>query len=113
LADGLKFIVIPILAVAALLVSVILMPWSELNFTGDFPTWLAWAMGPLGVAAFFHSIPWGDQLKDFLLAQGAKTHFGDYAYALFMGLAMVAAAIAIVIVGREEAEEKTVLPVKK
>jgi hypothetical protein len=32
---------------------------------------------------------------------------------LFMGLAMVAAAIAIVIVGREEAEEKTVLPVKK
>jgi len=108
-----KFIVITILAAACLLVSLILMPWSELNFSGNFPTWLAWAMDPLGVASFFQSLPWAGPLKEFLTAQGAKANYGDYAYALFMGLAMVAAAIAIVIVGREEAEEKTVLPVKK
>jgi hypothetical protein len=108
-----KFVGIAILAAACFIVSVIFMPWSELNFTGDFPTWLAWVMGPLGVASFFHSLPWGDSLKEFLSAQGAKTHFGDYAYALFMGVAMAVAAIAIVLVGREEAEEKTVLPIKK
>jgi hypothetical protein len=108
-----KIIVITILAAACLLVSLILMPWSELNFSGNFPNWLAWAMDPLGVASFFQSIPMGDPLKEFLSAQGAKANFGDYAYVMFMGLAMVAAAIAIVIVGREEAEEKTVLPLKK
>jgi len=113
LGDGVKFIVIFILAAACLAVSIVLMPWAELNFTGDFPTWLAWAMDPLGVASFFHSLPWGTPLTDFLTAQGAKGNFGDYAYALFMALAMVASAIAIVIVGKEDAEEKTVLPVKK
>jgi hypothetical protein len=44
---------------------------------------------------------------------GAESRFGDYAYSLVMGLAMVAAAIGIAAIGREEAEEKTVLPVKK
>jgi hypothetical protein len=108
-----KVISIVILAAACFLVSIIFMPWSELNFTGNFPTWLAWATGPLGVTAFFHSIPGGDSLTDFLKTQGAQKNFGDYAYVLFMGLAMVASAIAIVIIGREDAEEKTVLPVKK
>ena len=36
-----------------------------------------------------------------------------YVYALFLGLAMVCASIAINVVGREDAEEKTILPVKK
>jgi len=108
-----KFIVISILATACFLVSVILMPWSELNFSGNFPNWIAWATGPLGVAGFFHSIPWGDSLTEYLKTQGAQKNFGDYAYALFMGMAMVASAIAIVIVGREDAEEKTIIPVKK
>lgn len=40
-------------------------------------------------------------------------NFQYYIYALFLGLAMTAAAVAINLVGREEAEEKTVLPLKK
>jgi len=40
-------------------------------------------------------------------------NFQYYVYALFLGLAMTAAAIGINVVGREESEEKTVLPVKK
>ncbi|MBY0360103.1 MAG: hypothetical protein K2W82_19025 [Candidatus Obscuribacterales bacterium] len=40
-------------------------------------------------------------------------NFVYYAYALFLGLAMFAAALAIQAIGRYDAEEKTVLPVKK
>lgn len=40
-------------------------------------------------------------------------NFQYYVYALFLGLAMTAASVAINLVGREEAEEKTVLPLKK
>jgi hypothetical protein len=40
-------------------------------------------------------------------------NFQYYIYALFLGLAMTAAAIAINVIGREDAEEKTVLPLKK
>ena len=41
------------------------------------------------------------------------TLVGDYSYALVMGGAMVAAALAIMLIGKEEAEEKLILPVKK
>ena len=40
-------------------------------------------------------------------------NFQYYIYALFLGLALTAAAVAINVVGREDAEEKTVLPLKK
>lgn len=40
-------------------------------------------------------------------------NFSYYVYSLFLGLAMVAAAIGINVVGREESEEKTILPIKK
>jgi hypothetical protein len=38
---------------------------------------------------------------------------GRYAYILFVAIALVAAAVAIILIGREDAEEKLVLPVKK
>jgi hypothetical protein len=108
-----KDLLIFVLAAICFCVSIVLMPWSELGFTGDFPTWLAWAMGPLGVTAFFQQLPWGPHITQFLTEQGAKKNFGDYAYVLFMCAAMCAAAIAIVLIGKEEAEEKTILPIKK
>ncbi len=40
-------------------------------------------------------------------------NFQYYIYALFLGLAMTVAAIAINVIGREDSEEKTVLPLKK
>jgi len=36
-----------------------------------------------------------------------------YIYSFFLGIAMTCAAIGLALVGREEAEEKTVLPAKK
>lgn len=36
-----------------------------------------------------------------------------YAYSFFLGIALIAAPIGLSLVGREEAEEKTILPVKK
>jgi hypothetical protein len=36
-----------------------------------------------------------------------------YLYAVFLGVAMMLASVAINVIGREDAEEKTVLPVKK
>jgi hypothetical protein len=90
------------------------MPWSELNFTGNFPPWCAWALKPLGVSAFFNTYTQlGAQLQETLQAHGAENKFGDYAYVLMMAIAMVLAAVAIIIVGRDDAEEKTLLPTKK
>lgn len=43
--------------------------------------------------------------------QGAN--FPYYVYSVFLGLAMLAGAIAIQAVGREDSEEKTILPIKK
>jgi len=40
-------------------------------------------------------------------------NFQYYIYALFLCLAMAAAAVAINVVGREDSEEKTILPLKK
>jgi len=40
-------------------------------------------------------------------------NFQYYTYAFFLCLAMTAAAVAINVVGREDSEEKTVLPLKK
>lgn len=90
------------------------MPWSELGFTGDFPAWLNWLMQPLGVVKQFNSmVPIGNQITEFLTKQGATKNFGDYAYSLFIGFALTLAAIAIILVGKEDAEEKTILPLKK
>ncbi len=95
-----------------------LMPWAELGMNGAFdnwPLWLRWINENL-----FLPLPNYDQVAsmgaswtDYLKKSGAESRYGDYAYSLVMGLAMIGAAIGIAAVGREEAEEKTILPVKK
>jgi len=113
---GPKDILIVLLALTCLGVSLVMQPWAELGFTGNFPAWLAWAMDPLGVAKWFTQLGDTKLAKDiynFLIAHQAPGHFGDYAYALFLFAAMIVAAVAIVLIGREDAEEKTILPVKK
>lgn len=107
---------IAILVLAAVCVSAsVLMAWSELGYTGKFPEWIAWLMQPLGISAQFNQLSDGPgkELTEFLTKAGAKSNFGDYGYALFMFVAMCAAAIAIMIIGREDSEEKTVIPAKK
>lgn len=125
-----KYILSPkgiiILAFAGAVVAVsVLMAWSELGFAGTLPNWLTDLTTRLGVhgmiSSFFNSLTpgMGTDLTKYLEGKGVSVNpkstasLGDYGYILFMGVALVLAGIGIMIIGREDAEEKTVLPVKK
>ncbi len=95
-----------------------LMPWAELGMNGSFenwPLWLRWISEHTGIM-----LPAYDSMANtaagwtsYLQKNGADKNLGDYAYSLVIGVAMIGAAVGIAAIGREEAEEKTVLPVKK
>lgn len=103
----------------------LLMAWSELGFTGVFPDWLNDLMTRLHLkditAGLFDTLQkgLGADITKFLSGAGVSVNpnstasLGDYGYAIFMTIALTAAGIAIMVIGREDAEEKTVLPVKK
>lgn len=100
------------------LVITLVMPWAELGMNAQldhWPLWLRWLSEnlhlPLPDYSFMSSYAteWTEHLKK----GGAESNFGDYAYAFVMGLAMIAAAIGIAAIGREDGEEKTIIPVKK
>jgi hypothetical protein len=113
---GPKDIVIILLALICIGVSIMMQPWAELGFSGNFPAWLSCIAQPTGVSELFTNLGksnFAHDIQQYLSDQGAKANFGDYAYVLFMFVAMIVAAIAIVLIGVEDAEEKTVLPVKK
>jgi hypothetical protein len=114
---GPKDILIVLLAAATLIVGLIFLPWSELGFSGKFPDWLNDLMQHLGIANFvistFNSLAQHQQLMDFIKSDHAADNIGDYAYAFFLFFAMSAAAIAIILVGKEDNTEKTVLEAKK
>jgi len=128
-----KGIIICILALFTLGLSLVFQPWAELGFCLD-PKDITTAslLGPplhaladaysglkgLGLKMQAQTV---DQLTEEAHENGVKPDpewrnpvlSGDYAYVYFMSFALVAAAIAIILIGREDAEEKTVLPVKK
>lgn len=125
-----KYILSPkgiiILAFAGVVVAVsVLMAWSELGFAGTLPNWLADLTTRLGlhatISGFFNSLTpgLGGDLVGYLQGKGVSVNpkstasLGDYGYILFMGVALVVGGIGIMIIGKEDAEEKTVLPVKK
>ncbi|MCC7529628.1 MAG: hypothetical protein IT342_13975 [Candidatus Melainabacteria bacterium] len=125
-----KYILSPkgiiLLAFAGAVVAVsVLMAWSELGFAGTLPDWLTDLTTRLGlhgmIAGFFNSLTpgLGNDLVEYLKGKGVSVNpkstasLGDYGYILFMGVALTLAGIGIMIIGREDAEEKTVLPVKK
>ncbi len=89
------------------------MPWSELNFTGNFPGWLSGVMGHFGVNKFFADLATHNKLMELVTPKDVQTNLGDYAYSLFLFVAMTASAIAIVLIGKEDDSEKTVLEAKK
>jgi|SRR6516225_9437610 hypothetical protein len=110
-----KDVLIIVLAATCVIVSLILLPWAELGFKGDFPAWLSWLTGALGIDKCFNELgncQFAKDIQEYLVQQGAK-NFGEYAYSLFLFIALVVAAIAIILIGREESEEKLLLPAKK
>ncbi len=108
-----KSVFVEVVAILCLVAALILQPWSELNFNPDaMPVWLnAIVPGLKGLMAPL--APLGDLASAALKANGATTNLGDYMYALVMFGIMTLIGIAYILVGREEAEEKTILPVKK
>jgi len=126
-----KGIVIVILACLCLAISVVGQTWSEMGF-GTVITNTSMLEDPLkGLSKMYDSLSSkGKDLQDVFIARMDKTAqangltappaddqtptvAGRYAYILFVAIAMVASAVAIILIGREDAEEKTVLPVKK
>ncbi len=111
-------IVLVVVGALACLAFTGLMPWAELGMSGAlnrWPLWLRWINTNLGIP-----LPSYDQVSglatswsQYLKGAGVQSGLGDYAYALVVGVAMTASAIGIAAIGREEAEEKTVIPVKK
>jgi hypothetical protein len=105
-------------ALGCLLAS-ILMPWAELHLPEtagqanmmmpDFLRPLVEILKPLGALLR----PVRELVVKQLPESSDPAIFSYYAYSLFLALALIAAALAINAIGREEAEEKTVLPVKK
>lgn len=125
-----KYILSPkgiiLLAFAGAVVAVsVLMAWSELGFAGTLPDWLTDLTTRIGlhgmISGFFNSLTptLGTDLTKYLQDKGVSVNpkstasLGDYGYILFMGVALVVAGIGIMIIGKEDAEEKTVLPVEK
>lgn len=125
-----KYILSPkgiiLLAFAGAVVAVsVLMAWSELGFSGTLPDWLSDLTSRIGlhglISESFNNLKpgMGADLTKFLEGKGVSVNpkstasLGDYGYILFMGIALVIAGIAIMIIGKEDAEEKTVIPVKK
>jgi hypothetical protein len=89
------------------------MPWAELGLpttAQDFPGPLKGLVTSLGLGGLFESVR--QQVVNGILKVEHDPNFNFYVYSFFMGIAMIAAAIGICVVGREDAEEKTVLPSK-
>ncbi len=110
-----------ILAIAGGLLCIVItltMPWAELGMDASFqnwPEWLKWLSINLNMPLpdYSNMANYATEWTAHLKKAGAESRFGDYAYALVMGLAMIASAVGIAAIGREDGEEKTVLPVKK
>jgi hypothetical protein len=110
---GPKDILILILAALCLGVSLVFMPWCELNFTGNFPDWLNGVTSHFGIDKFFAGLSAHNKLMEIIKSCHAPSNLGDYAYSLFLFGAMTVAAVAIILIGKEENSEKTVLEAKK
>lgn len=103
--------------IACLLVT-LNMPWAELGMNASvehWPEWLRWLHINAGLPLpdYANMNGYATEWTEYLKKAGAENRFGDYAYSLLIGIAMVAAAIGMTAIGREDGEEKLVLPVKK
>ncbi|HEY9755686.1 MAG TPA: hypothetical protein V6C97_11030 [Oculatellaceae cyanobacterium] len=109
----LKSIFVVAVAGVCLYAALVLMPWSELNFGFDLKAIPEWSHGLVNSPLMSPLASFGHQASDYLKAKGAESQFGDYMYALVIFVILTLVGIAYVVVGREEAEEKMYLPIKK
>ncbi|CAN5622747.1 hypothetical protein BH10CYA1_BH10CYA1_42570 [soil metagenome] len=119
-----KLVLVAIIGVAVVTVSLMLMPWAESGFGFDKAALPAWSQPIFENAPFTSLKPLGDWAQASLSGhvdaadESAKGQInaiaaGNYTYAMAMGIAMILAALAIMFVGKDDAEEKLIIPVKK
>ncbi|MDR3612275.1 MAG: hypothetical protein P4L53_01840 [Candidatus Obscuribacterales bacterium] len=108
-----KDFVVALVALGCLVAALVLQPWSELQFGFDLKAIPEWSRALVQSPPMSDLKPLGDWAEQSLKAGGASTNFGDYMYALVMFGVLTLIGIAYIAVGREEAEEKLILPVKK
>jgi hypothetical protein len=101
-----------VISVACLGCAVVLMPWSELNFGADPHQLTTWGKALCEMPPMNGLSNLAQQVTTYLKANGAESNFGDYMYALVIFGILTLLGLVFMAVGREEAEEKTVLPVK-
>jgi len=123
---GMKAVLIGIIGIVVVIGSVIFMPWAELGFGLDKAAVPAWATGIVESPLYQSLQSTGQDSYDKLnkaitqedeqqngTGKMSKLVAGNYTYAFAMAVLMTLAAIGIMLIGREDSEEKTVLPVKK
>ncbi len=91
------------------------MPWAELDMGQAKPDQVTtWGQALLDYTPMSQLKETGKQIQDFLVKHGAEpdSNLGDYTYALVIFGILTVLGLVFIVVGREEAEEKTVLPVK-
>lgn len=102
-----------VIACVCLGAALVLMPWSELNFGFDLDAIPTWTHGLVQSQPMSSLHGLGEQVQKYLKDNGAESNFGDYMYALVIFIILTLLGIVYIAVGREEAEEKMYLPVKK
>ena len=110
---GLSIALVAVFALVSLSMT-FFMPAAELgliNAADQIPQKARSAAESIGIMSLCQSAY--DVVAPVLKGAPKDPNFKYYAYSLFLGLAMVAAAIGINVIGREDSEEKTVLPIKK
>lgn len=119
-----KLVVVALIGAMVVGVSLMLMPWAESGFGFDKPALPAWSQPIFENPPFTSLKPLGDWAQHKLSGQvdkddeSAKGEInpiaaGNYTYAMAMGVAMLLASLAIIFVGKDDAEEKLIIPVKK
>lgn len=107
-------VIIAVLALTCVVISM-LMTYAEIGLSDSVQSFPWWLQGLAQYLVIFYKpfIPIGKDLVNFLHSHGVKNNLGDYAYVVFLGVALLIASIAIGLIGREDACEKTVIPEKK
>jgi NADH:ubiquinone oxidoreductase subunit 6 (subunit J) len=123
---GIKAVLIAVIAVVVFIGSVVFMPWAELGFGLDKKEVPGWATGIVASPLYQSLQSTGQDSYDKLNKAITKTDAqqngtatmtaliaGNYTYAFAMAILLILASVGIMLIGREDSEEKTILPVKK
>lgn len=112
-ANSLVGYLVILVAAACFCAAILLQPWCELGFGFNAANVPSWAKGIVNSVPYRHLKKYGQLAQAKLQEQGADSNYGEYTYSLVLFGILTIMGVAYVVVGRDPAEEKTILPVKK